>query len=443
MANVRSNIRDEREDIAILLIISQVIFSHIKYMIYKVMLQVFINFPFAQTSDAYNLFCKRLEMNYENECSRMIAQFRTELAFRQNYDKQQIDNYANVREANNLWTEQELKDIEEKFTDSKRVFARDSVIKQEVYRNSAIDYIEKTGEQMTKMLETMKSNFGLHGVEKKYEQLFEENAVESAEIEKLEVAIQKKQKVLSTLEKEFKEAKIVHSTEMTALTDGKLSEFMHLRALERQIDAMECEFGKLLKHLVIKAHEVTMVNTIVNSYQKFDELQMSSLNVQSLQARLRKADHLMGILDTCRRYQTQREKITVPQSPKAMGAESVCSIIIICCILLYVIAIVSKINFQSIDGFLSPEATMLSEIIAKINMENHELLEEKKELVKDNEKLRQNIQKYCEHQKYEAGIEKLKLSKQPTVGVPKQEASHMCQLELRSKRCFLCEGREI
>lgn len=205
--------------------------------------------------EAFCLFAEHLEKKYENDCIQLISQLRSELEYRQHYDECQKINHENIRDANNMWTENQLGKIRQKCDHDTLIMARESVIKQEIRRVSAVDYIKSSGEIMSNMLESIRANFGLHGIEEKYENLFRANEVERADIEKHEIMILSKRDMLRELEKEMQSAQSIFSTESSALNEGKTMEFQNLRALELEAKEMEHSFGVQLKHLVVRAHE--------------------------------------------------------------------------------------------------------------------------------------------------------------------------------------------
>lgn len=71
--------------------------------------------------------------------------------------------------------------------------------------------------------------------------------------------------------------------------------------------------------------------------------------------------------------------------------------------------------------------------VASVNKQNLELEAEKKLLEKENQRLRENIKRFCTQDKYERCIRSLKISLRPTTVVPIQEAAHMKQLKKFSR----------
>lgn len=212
--------------------------------------------------DAHKLFAKRIEQSYENMCTQMLSDYGAEVEFRRRYDEQEQTNFANMHDANNLWTEHKLDEIDQELVAKKYDLAKRSMIKQEDCGRHATEYMAKLQKQIADVLEVMKIDFGLDVIEKEFPKMYEDDAAVCEDIKKLQTQIDKKRNVLMQLDKELRVLQHQKSVEIKELDDQKAAVFRDVQSLKREKNAMERNFKELLKYLAIKANNVSQVGTL-------------------------------------------------------------------------------------------------------------------------------------------------------------------------------------
>jgi hypothetical protein len=155
---------------------------------------------------------------------------------------------------------------------------------------------------------------------------------------------------------------------------------------------------------------------------------------------LKKGKSLLAIAAVCRKYETQLEKI-IPcpdqdtQTVDWKSSECILDtneVMMFFSIFLLQFNLLNHYTFQFDKTRISMEKFYYR--MAKIKIQNLELLEEKRRFTMENQRLQNLIRHYCHQQKYNMNIQALQLSSRSVIKTPIQEASHLSQLKEIQKK---------
>lgn len=201
----------------------------------------------------------------------------------QNTSIENLEYLDNIDEAMSLLIENDTRNMENDAIQIKNLITRDSLIKQQEYRESSIGYREKLRRQMQDMLEAMKVNFDLNRIEPEYIALFAQNAGLNQKLIGIENELRAKSDIMFGLERELKNLQSNVSKQITELNTEKSTCSKHVANFKTNIRDTDKKWKTELKELVVDGRKTAEVGQMfwLKTVNKLKDFNATYFSIQS------------------------------------------------------------------------------------------------------------------------------------------------------------------